>query len=1046
MIKEYYSYHLALKDCTPGSFQNIELCNMVADKTLNHIKKLDEKAFILTPTNVFLLSSIYHYLKTFSVQKLNILDFGGACGAHYFEVRKFIPENILLNWYVVETPRMVSSAKEKIKSPQGINYPELHFIDSFNHINSKIDFIHSSSALQYVDNPYQILSKLIELNADWILFNRMIFNENERDFITIQSSYLSSNGPGPLPYGYSDKIISYPHTTMGFNKFNSMLLNNYDLELQSDEQSGSHNINNERISGKVLLYIRKDKGLKKVKKLVENVLNTKETKLSTFSPMKHPSCLFLNVDYLQFLISHYEKNPGLKDKTYKEQIKSIQNEFFGDSNFYSEALKKFNWNSEDIILNCFHLQQSWAKENSFFGNDFQILLEQIKRKRPDVVYFQDIAIANDDFLDAIKPYTNLIAGQIASPVPEMVNLSRFDIIFTSFPHFAENFKKSGLNFCYQPLSFEPVILENIKDVDKKYDVTFVGSISAVHAKRKDFLEKLAELVPVDFFGIGIDSLDSDSPIKKRYKGEAWGIDMFKVLCASKITVNFHIDVAENNANNMRLFEATGCGTLLITDYKENLKDLFEPGKEIVVYHSVEECAELIKYYLEHPEEAEQIAYAGQQKTLKEHTYEKRMKFTSEILKYYLQKKLKPVKSDYAVNMPSEDLFDGTEEDLKNSIYLKPVIGIDYFIEYKWNPNREINETGYYILLQKWEGWSLPENWIIPLIRDVDQLWVPGRFVKESYINAGINKEKIEIIPPGINTDKFRPGVSPLQLHTATSFKFLYSGSIIDRKGINLLLEAFTEEFGESDDVCLVIRDNLVDVTPENFAIREKIRLLKQKPEIIFYSEELEKEQVPGLYTAADCLVYPYKSEGYPIQVLEAMSSGLPVIVTNGGASLDYCNNDNSYLIDALWQEKPENKLEILQLSGNIHCFEPDKNHLKKLMRHVFTDRNEAKNKGIAGRETVINKLSRERISEKISGAFAKLKTKPINRFNPKLFSQEIGAYKLSKGDYKAAVEEFVKAMKAGAENKDLFTSMAFCLEKLGDLKTAEIFHKKAEML
>ncbi len=391
-------------------------------------------------------------------------------------------------------------------------------------------------------------------------------------------------------------------------------------------------------------------------------------------------------------------------------------------------------------------------------------------------------------------------------------------------------------------------------------------------------------------------------------------------------------------------------------------------------------------------------------------------------------------------------FEEPAEDLKNSIYLKPVIGIDYFIEYKWNPNREINETGYYILLQKWEGWSLPENWIIPLIRDVDQLWVPGRFVKESYINAGINKEKIEIIPPGINTDKFRPGVSPLQLHTATSFKFLYSGSIIDRKGINLLLEAFTEEFGEPDDVCLVIRDNLVDVTPENFAIREKIRLLKQKPEIIFYSEELEKEQVPGLYTAADCLVYPYKSEGYPIQVLEAMSSGLPVIVTNGGASLDYCNNDNSYLIDALWQEKPENKLEILQLSGNIHCFEPDKNHLKKLMRHVFTDRNEAKNKGIAGRETVINKLSRERISEKISGAFAKLKTKPINRFNPKLFSQEIGAYKLSKGDYKAAVEEFVKAMKAGAENKDLFTSMAFCFEKLGDLKTAEIFNKKAEKL
>ncbi len=69
---------------------------------------------------------------------------------------------------------------------------------------------------------------------------------------------------------------------------------------------------------------------------------------------------------------------------------------------------------------------------------------------------------------------------------------------------------------------------------------------------------------------------------------------------SFITINRHIDVAENYANNMRLFEATGCGALLITDYKDNLNELFEIGEEIVAYRSPEEAAALIKYYLSNP--------------------------------------------------------------------------------------------------------------------------------------------------------------------------------------------------------------------------------------------------------------------------------------------------------------------------------------------------------------------------------------------------------------------------------------------------------------
>jgi spore maturation protein CgeB len=75
---------------------------------------------------------------------------------------------------------------------------------------------------------------------------------------------------------------------------------------------------------------------------------------------------------------------------------------------------------------------------------------------------------------------------------------------------------------------------------------------------------------------------------------------------------------------MRLYEATGVGTLLVTDRKDNLGDIFDVGKEVVAYGSREEAADLIHYYLAHPEEAEAIAKAGQMRTLRDHTYKKRM--------------------------------------------------------------------------------------------------------------------------------------------------------------------------------------------------------------------------------------------------------------------------------------------------------------------------------------------------------------------------------------------------------------------------------------
>ena len=352
-----------------------------------------------------------------------------------------------------------------------------------------------------------------------------------------------------------------------------------------------------------------------------------------------PYCLFLNVYYRKFIKSHYKKNPQLLSVSYQEQKDSLQAESFGDSDFYSEGLKKAGWNADDLIINCSHLQRAWARGHGFYdfsAKGLEIAIEQIRRTRPQVVYLQDVSIGTKEFLSAIRPYAELVVGQIASPVPSQVDISAFDIIFSACPYFVPRFRQVGIISYYQPLAFDPHILERLEGNEKLYPVTFIGGISAQHNARKEFLEILSERIPIDFWGYGIESLPENSPIRQQHHDEAWGLQMFSVLKKSVITINHHIDVAENYAGNMRLFEATGCGALLITDYKDNLNELFEIGKEIVAYRSLEECAALVKYYLANPKEAEEIARAGQARTLRDHTYAKRMEQTAEILERHLR--------------------------------------------------------------------------------------------------------------------------------------------------------------------------------------------------------------------------------------------------------------------------------------------------------------------------------------------------------------------------------------------------------------------------
>jgi len=250
--KEYQNYSQALKACNRFAYEDSELCDMIADKTMALRDSLLRKPYILNTQDVHLLAALNQCLIVHPKNNLTVLDFGGACGAHYFEMKRFIPDSVSLKWYVVEMDEMAKAAFSR-----NLNSEELLFVNSIEAIGTKIDFIHSSGALQCVSDPYDILKRLVGIEADFVFFSRMLLNKGNNDVITILKSYLSWNGPGKLPEGYNDRITSYPHTTMSLKKFNSFITSSdYTPEWIFEDPLTGIQLKNEKVTGKGFLFVK----------------------------------------------------------------------------------------------------------------------------------------------------------------------------------------------------------------------------------------------------------------------------------------------------------------------------------------------------------------------------------------------------------------------------------------------------------------------------------------------------------------------------------------------------------------------------------------------------------------------------------------------------------------------------------------------------------------------------------------------------------------------------------------------------------------------
>lgn len=211
----------------------------------------------------------------------------------------------------------------------------------------------------------------------------------------------------------------------------------------------------------------------------------------------------------------------------------------------------------------------------------------------------------EDALKGILPYTPV---PIPSPSAfwhsdthlgydwRLEKAKRTDYNFVCQKADAIRFQEAGIkNVFYMPHAVEPLAYPAISSL-KKYDISFIGHINSEN--RIEALDRIYKEIPNFFYG------------QRLFEQAA------EIYSQSKIVFNISI----NNDLNMRTFEGMSTKSFMLTSYNEEVASVFEDGKHLVLYKSLDEAVEKARYYLAHDEEREKIAQSGYEEVRSKHTF------------------------------------------------------------------------------------------------------------------------------------------------------------------------------------------------------------------------------------------------------------------------------------------------------------------------------------------------------------------------------------------------------------------------------------------
>ncbi len=389
----------------------------------------------------------------------------------------------------------------------------------------------------------------------------------------------------------------------------------------------------------------------------------------------------IGTNYPVYLDAFYRARPGLCDAPYEAQYRELAADCFGWADFWTHALSPLGYEVWEPVGNAEAAQKAWARENGVSWGErtwlADIVAAQVKRFRPDVVFVNDYVTYTADFFRRLRaevPSIRLVAGWCGAPFADGGVFREYDLVLSNIPALVARFRADGHRSEPVRHAFEPRVLDAIGPKrDPATPFSFVGSIvkrEGFHEGRERLLKALARESGIEIFAnaphppedelrrlpfrqraydlvktagavpglsrvlavvprvgdyVRMDrrpdlSRYVDREVAARCRPPVFGLAMYRTLRDSRMTLNTHIDISAGSASNMRLYEATGLGTCLLTERQPDLGEAFAPDAEVATYGSPEEAVEKARYLLAHDEARRAIAAAGQRRTLRDHTF------------------------------------------------------------------------------------------------------------------------------------------------------------------------------------------------------------------------------------------------------------------------------------------------------------------------------------------------------------------------------------------------------------------------------------------
>jgi hypothetical protein len=251
----------------------------------------------------------------------------------------------------------------------------------------------------------------------------------------------------------------------------------------------------------------------------------------------------------------------------------------------------------------------------FHGRDISLgLLERIRGRMPVAMYFDDCMRGSRRSFDTI-----VAQGRKA------------DIMYLTNRGEVAEYRKHGVNASFITGGCDPLAHRMVEKPQPHFqsEVAFIGKPNT--PERIECMQALAQRFDLKLWGSGWEQHGLTSAGRDVYAAE------YRQICAgAKIMLGWNIDPTVELYFSNRTWYTLGCGGFLLTAYSPGIETLFQRGRHLDWFESMDECYDKIKYYLQHESERQKIARAGYQLAHENYSYDKMVEIIVDDMRRYVK--------------------------------------------------------------------------------------------------------------------------------------------------------------------------------------------------------------------------------------------------------------------------------------------------------------------------------------------------------------------------------------------------------------------------